>query len=212
MALLPTIPTSFVPRTTVADRPHMRADFGTLLALLAYLILGLIFLSAIGVFFYGRILAGTLESREAALAKAEAAIDPATVLGFVQLRDRLNSGQALLANHIAPSGFFRALQSVLPTTVRFTGLHLTVDSTGAAKVDGSGVSKTFNALSAASAAFANDGRIKNVIFSKMIINRDNSISFGFSATLDPKLVAFSPSESSLIESQPVEPAATTTSP
>lgn len=184
-----------------------------MLGLLAYLVLGLVFLAAIGVFFYGRILSGTILSREAALAKAQAAIDPATVLGFVQLRDRLNSGQSLLANHIAPSGFFTALQSILPATVRFTALHLTIDSTGAARVDGTGVSKTFNALSAASSAFANDGRIKNVIFSKMTINKDSSISFGFSATLDPKLIAFSPSGSPAIAPAETEvPADTTLTP
>lgn len=204
MALLPTIPTSFVPHAAVVDRPRNHVDFGTLVAFFAYLFFGLIFLSAIGIFFYGRILAGSIASREAALAKAEAAIDPATVLGFVQLRDRLNSGKALLANHVALSGFFTALQSILPSTVRFTNLHISIDSTGAARVDGSGVSRSFNALSAASSAFANDSRIKNVIFSRMTINKDSSISFGFSALLDPKLIAYTLSEA------PVLPADTTT--
>jgi len=111
----------------------------------------------------------------------------------VKLRDRLNIGQTHLHHHLAPSEFFRALEAVLPSTVRFSELHLTVDTTGNAKVDGSGVAKSFNALSAASAAFATDSRIKDVIFSKMTINRaDGSVSFGFSATLDPKLIAFTP--------------------
>lgn len=193
MALLPTIPTSFVPRTgPTTVRPHIDADFGSALSVLAYLILMIIVVAALGLFFYGRILSSKLASKDAELAKAEAAIDPATVHGFVQLRDRLNAGRALLASHTAPSGFFDVLGSILPATVRFTSLHLVVDATGTAKVDGAGESKSFNALSAASEAFAADGRIKDVIFSKMTINtRDNSVSFGFSALLDPKLVTFS---------------------
>jgi hypothetical protein len=207
MALLPTIPTSFVPRMPVSDRPHVNADFGTLLALFSYIILGAVVFMALGVFFYGRILAGTIVSKDAALAKAEAAIDPATVESFVKLRDRLTIGQTLLSNHLAPSEFFKAIEAVLPATVRFTELHLTVDTTGAAKVDGSGVAKSFNALSAASTAFATDPRIKDVIFSKMIINRaDGSVSFGFSATLDPKLIAFSPD----VNAGGLQPTATTT--
>jgi hypothetical protein len=193
MALLPTIPTSFVPRAGSPARAHITADFGSALSALAYVIFIVMFLLGIGVFFYGRILAGTLASKEAELAKAEAAIDPATVHSFVQLRDRLNSSQSLLAAHLAPSGFFTALESILPTTVRFTSLHMMIDNTGVAKVDGIGISKSFNALSAASEAFAGDGRIKDVIFSKMTINsRDSSVAFGFSATLAPELITFSP--------------------
>ena len=170
-------------------------DFGGALGVLAYLILAISFALAIGVFLYGRILSGTLGSKDAELAKAEAAIDPATVQSFVHLRDRLNSSQTLLAGHTAPSRFFSALESIIPATVRFSSLHLMVDAAGVAKVDGAGISKSFNALSVASTAFATDGRIKDVIFSKMNINtKDNSVSFGFSATLDPKLITYVPGD------------------
>lgn len=192
MALLPTIPTSFVPHTASVERRSVRTDLGSAFGYLAYGVLGIVFLIAIGVFFYGRILDANKATKDAALAKAEAAIDPATIGSFVQLRDRLNSGQTLLNNHVAASGFFSVLQSILPATVRFTSLHIAIDTGGATKVEGSGVSKSFNALSVASGKFASDGRIKDVIFSKMSINKDSSVSFGFSATLDPKLILFSP--------------------
>lgn len=192
MALLPTIPTSFVPHTASTEHRRLRTDFGSAFGFLAYGVLGIVFLIAVGVFFYGRILDANKVSKDAALAKAEAAIDPATIGSFVQLRDRLNSGQTLLNNHVAASGFFSVLESILPATVRFTTLHIAIDTSGGAtKVEGSGVSKSFNALSVASGKFASDGRIKDVIFSKMNINKDSSVSFGFSATLDPKLILFS---------------------
>ena len=59
-------------------------------------------------------------------------------------------------------------------------------------MEGTGVAKSFNALAAASAAFAADGRIKDAIFSNININRDSSVSFALAATLDPKIIAFSP--------------------
>lgn len=158
---------------------------------IAYALLGIVFALALGVFFYGRILSSTLNAREAALAKAAAAIDPATIKGFVRLRDRLNASQTLLKNHVALSNFFTSLEEILPTNVRFSSLHVTVDSAGITKVEGSGVAKSFNALAAASGAFASDGRVKNVIFSKISIHGDTSVSFGFSATLDSKMIAFS---------------------
>ena len=104
----------------------------------------------------------------------------------------MNFGATLLAGHVAFSGFFALVETILPTTVRFTAIHLSLDDTGGASLDGSGVAKSFNALAAASAAFATDGRIKDAIFSSIAINKDNSVSFSISASLDPKLVAFSP--------------------
>ncbi len=186
------MPTSFVPRPASSDTRSSRTDFDAVFSFFSYTVLGIAFVLAVGVFFYGRVLAGDLSAKEATLAKAEAAIDPATVESFVQLRDRLNSGRTLLGNHVALSGFFSALEALLPSTVRFTSLHIIVDTTKATTVEGTGVSKSFNALSAASNAFAADGRIKDVIFSKMNINKDSSVSFDFSATLDPKLLTFSP--------------------
>ncbi|MHB0865373.1 MAG: hypothetical protein ACYC1Y_00475 [Minisyncoccota bacterium] len=192
MALPPTIPTSFTPHpaASAAHRPY--SDFAGAFGFFGYAVLGVVFIAALGVFLYGRILASDVASKDAELAKAEASIDPATISGFVRLRDRLNSSQTLLASHVAPTGFFAALEALLPVNVRFTSLHIAVDSTGVPRVDGLGVAKSFNALAAASGSFAADGRIKDAIFSKMTINKDSSVSFGFSASLDPKTVAFSP--------------------
>jgi hypothetical protein len=191
MALLPNIPTSFVPRAPLTER-EARSDGGvaSALSVVAYAVLGIAFLLALGVFIYGRILSATLVSRDAALAKAEAAIDPATVEGFVRLRNRINASQALLAQHVMMSGFFASLGALLPANVRFTSLHVSIDAGGKAKVEGAGVAKSFNTLAATSAAFATDGRIKDVIFSKIGVNRDGSVSFSISAALDPKLVLF----------------------
>lgn len=184
-------------------------DFGSAFGLFAYMLLGVVFVLAIGVFFYGRIQAANLAATNDALAKAEAGIDKATVQGFVQLRDRLNSGRTLLASHTAISNFFSVLESLLPSTVRFTTLHLALDTTGIAKAEGAGVSKSFNALSVASGAFAKDGRIKDVIFSKMSINRDNSVSFGFSASIDPKLISYTGSAPETIVPATESPSTTT---
>jgi hypothetical protein len=168
------------------------------------MILGIVFALAIGVFLYGRILDANKATKDTALKDATASIDLATVQSFVQLRDRLNASKTLITNHIALSGFFSLLESLIPSTVRFSTLHLAVDSAGIAKVDGTGISKSFNALSVASKAFATDGRIKDVIFSKMSINKDSSVSFGFSASIDPKLIVFSPNDT-----QPSIPLTTT---
>ncbi len=169
-----------------------RTDYISVFGFLAYAILGIAFVLAIGVFFYGRMLASTQASEDAALATAVKGIDPATVEGFVRLRDRLSEGAKLLNEHTAFSGFFFSLGKILPASVRFSSIHLSLGESGAPKLEGSGVAKSFNALAAASTAFAIDGRIKGAIFSNISINKDSSVSFVLSATLAPSLVVFSP--------------------
>jgi len=191
MALPPTIPTSFVPHSSVAPR-RFSTDFTGAFGFLAYAVLGVVFLLALGVFFYGRILAADKASKDEELLAKVQAIDPKTIEIFVRLRDRLTSSATLLSNHVAFSGFFSSLEKILPTTVRFTTLHLSLDAAGSSKVDGAGIAKNFNTLAAASTALAADGRIKDAIFSNINVNKDSSVSFSLAATLDPAIIVFSP--------------------
>jgi len=190
MALPPTIPTSFVPHAASSSARRFRTDFTGAYGFFAYAIFAIVFALALGVFFYGRILASSKAAKDAALASAQANIDPATVENFVRLHNRLNSGGSLLAGHTAFSGLFSALESLLPVSVRFTSLHLSRSDTGVSKIEGAGVARNFNALAAASNAFSVDERIKDAIFSNISVNDDGSVSFALSATLDPKLIAF----------------------
>ncbi len=190
MALSPTIPTSFVPRPGAPHR--FRTDLAGAFGFLAYTVLGIVFLLALGVFIYGRILADEKASKDKDLSAAVAAIDPQTAESFIRLHDRLVSSKTLLNGHVAFSNVFSLLEKIMPTTVRFMSLHILVDGTGTSRLEGTGIAKSFNALAAASAAFAADGNIKDAIFSSIKVNKDGSVSFMLAAALDPKIVTFSP--------------------
>lgn len=191
MALPPTIPTSFVPHPNATSR-KFSTDFTGAFGFFTYVVLGIVFLTALGVFFYGRILSADKASKDKELVAAEAETDSKTVESFVRLRNRLESSKALLEGHIAFSGFFSSFEKILPTTVRFTALHLSIGANGVSKIEGGGVAKNFNALAAASTAFAEDGRIKDAIFSNINVNKDGSVSFSLSAALDKEIIVFSP--------------------
>lgn len=190
---LPSIPTSFVPYSASSATRRFRTDFTGAFGFLAYGILAIMFILAVGVFLYGRILASSQAAKDAQLAEAAAKIDQKSIESFVRLHDRLASSKGLLSRHLAPSSFFALVGTLLPTTVRFGSLHFSVSDMGIPKVDGGGVAKNFNALAAVSTMFAIDGRIKDAIFSGIAINKDGSVSFAFSATLNPKSIIFSPS-------------------
>lgn len=191
MALPPTIPTSFVPHSAAAPQ-RFRADLTGAFGFFGYAVLGVVFVLACGIFFYGRILDADLSAKNEELKDKVNAIDSRTVEGFIRLRDRLDSGRTLLGGHMAFSTFFSELEKIQLTTLRFTALHLSLGPDGMPKVEGAGVAKSFNALAAASTAFATDGRIRNAIFSDIVINKDNSVSFSLAATLHPDILVFSP--------------------
>lgn len=164
-----------------------------LLSYFAYFIFIISIVLATGVFIYGQILSRQQAKEDADLAQAESKIDLPTVESFVHLRDRLTVGESLLDKHVAFSNFFAAIGPMLPENVRFSSLGISFDTTsGAPVISGSGVAKSFNALAVVSTAFATDPRIKDAIFSKITINDvDNTVSFDLSASLDPKIVAYS---------------------
>lgn len=204
--LPPTIPTSFVPHSSSAPLHRFRSNFTGAFGFFAYGVLGIVLLLAVGVFSYGRFLAASQSAKETALASAQSAIDPATVESFVRLRNHLSSSKTLLGNHIALSGFFALLSSIAPVNCRFTSLHVLLNTAGGIRVEGAGTARSFNALAAVSRAFAADGRIKDAIFSNIVVSsRDGSVSFAFATTLDPKLVAFS---ATVVNPVPVQAATT----
>lgn len=195
MALPPTIPTSFVPRTASAANRQFSTDYFSAFKFFVFGVLGIVLVVAFGVFAYGRVLGAVKNSKDAELANAIAKIDTASVDTFVRLRNRLTSSQTLLNNHLAFSGVFSLLEKTLPATARISAMHLSQDAGGQIKFDASGIAKSFNALAAVSSAFANDGGIKDAIFSNIVVNpKDGSVAFALSAVLDPKVVAFTPTE------------------
>ncbi len=194
MALPPTIPTSFVPHTNTAVQRRYTFDFIGIFNVAAYLIFLITLAMAGGVFFYAQVLEGQLKSADAKLAAEQKKIDSTIAQNFVRLDNRLTSATMLLSNHLALSNFFETLGAILPNTVRFSTLRIAVADGGKVSIEGTGVAKNFNALAAASAGFASDGRIKDAIFSRLSVNKDNSVSFSISATVDSAFVLFTGEE------------------
>jgi Tfp pilus assembly protein PilN len=193
MALPPSAPTSFVPHLGSASTPRFGNASSGVLAALSYACLASIFILAIGTFLYGRFLASSQAGREAELATAQATIDYATVETFVRLRNRLVTGRSLLASHTSFATFFASFEKTLPVHVRFTSLRLSTQE-GGAHLEGTGLARSFNALAAASEAFAEGSSIKDAVFSNIKINKDNSVSFSLSARLDAKSLTFGTGE------------------
>lgn len=160
---------------------------------IAFVVVGITILMAVGVFIYGRFLQGEADKKAAELQYAQQSVNEDTVEGFLRLKNRLMSATSILDKHIVLSEFFTVLENLTLKGVRFTALGITVTPDRGAEVKMSGVARDFNALAAQSAAFANDKRIKQAIFSGINVD-ESGVIFSLAAKLDSKLITLPPAE------------------
>lgn len=168
--------------------PRQSQSGGNAFMVVAVGLLAIVGLLALGEFAYAHFLAGEMQSKSSQLTAQEQSVSQDTVEGFLRLRNRLTSAENILSQHVALSQFFDVLESLTLSEVRFTSLAITVNADRTADVKMTGTAKSFNALAAQSAAFAEESRIKQAIFSGISADKNGVVSFAVTAKLDPKLV------------------------
>lgn len=178
-----------MPRSGAAPRRGgIRIDFAGAFGLLSFALLFITIVLAVGVFAYSQILSSNLKTKQTKLAEAQENIDASLAESFVKLDNRLSGAATLLDNHVVLSQYFDTIGVLLPVNVRFTTMQVTVADGKKVTVEATGVAKNFNALAFASSEISASGKIKDAIFSRLTVNKDNSVSFGLSATIDAGLV------------------------
>jgi hypothetical protein len=217
VAISPTIPTSFVPKQPVSTGVRRPQSGLNAFLIIAGVVAGLAVLAAGATFGYKTYLESVRTSKAEALKAAEQDINLDVVEGFIRLRNRLNSAQALLDQHVLTSQFFDTIEVRTLQTVRFNSLTLTVADDRSAEIQMEGVAKSFNALAAQSEAFASEKRIKRAIFSSIAVKENGTVGFTLSAELDPRLVLAStaptpPEQQNVPVAAPVAPIQATTTP
>lgn len=156
--------------------------------IIAAVITGISMLAALGVFGYELYLKNARDQKSAELTEAQRAVNLDTVEGFIRLKNRLNTVEVLLNQHIALSEFFDTLESRTLQTVRFSDLSVEVNEDRSAEIQMEGVARSFNALAAQSSAIAAEKRIKRAIFSDIAVNENGTVGFTLTASVDSRLI------------------------
>ncbi|OGG82115.1 hypothetical protein A3H77_01795 [Candidatus Kaiserbacteria bacterium RIFCSPLOWO2_02_FULL_56_11] len=189
MAVPPSVPTSFVPRTTPPSVRRGVFDFGGAFAFIGYGAFALALLMAAGIFAYEWYLESVEGGARKELQEAQSAIDAATVESFVRLNDRLIEGKRIIERHPMTSAVFDLVEKLTPASVRLASLSLSFTDARIGIVSAKGTASSFNALAALSAALGRDGRIKDAVFSDISVEQ-GGVSFTLSAATDLALTAF----------------------
>ncbi len=187
------IPSSFVPHPGSSGGGTSKGPFSlaSVLQVFAYLVFVFSLVGAAGVYLYSASLTSQLASDDTALQQKISSLDQTTIESLLRLQSRLVSAKTLLNNHVAFSGIFDLLESITPVNVRFSSVNISYDGVGQTTLTASGVAKDFNTLAYASNYLGQDPQLKNAIFSGIAINnKDGTVSFSLSATLNPKLIVY----------------------
>jgi Tfp pilus assembly protein PilN len=143
---------------------------------------------AMAEFFYSQYLTKKAETEAQQIVDAQKGISQDTVSQFTTLRNRLSAAKTVANNHIVPTQFLNLLETITVQNVHFTNVNFKVNDDRTASVTLDGLAANFNALETESTEFAKQAAIKNPDFSSFLLNKDNTVSFTVTATLDPSIV------------------------
>ncbi|MEN9614038.1 MAG: hypothetical protein RLZZ347_345 [Candidatus Parcubacteria bacterium] len=184
------MPTSGPVRTTVS--------FFTVIALVLFFVA---LSGSLGVFFYERYLTQNIATADSDLVRAQGAFDPTVIKTMIRLDARLTSAKALLGSHLALSPLFDILgKSTLKKSVRFKTLDVTV-APDKISLSMKGQATGFTAIALQSDSFGKDKRLKSPLLSDLSLDLSGAVSFTFTASVDPAILAYKTVQSSRTTSQ-----------
>ncbi len=188
---------SFIPKQPVTEELQRRGGSGGLVFLVSFLIFALSLLAAGGAVVWNKILDTRIEKEKNTLKLNESALDSNSVREFVRLRDRIDSANKLLQNHIAPSNIFRVLELYTLKRIRFNDFAYAFAGADKVSVSMRGQAEGFDAYEAISTQSKQFTipKLKNVFKSPIFgdlnfIEASNIVTFTFSTIVDARLISY----------------------
>jgi len=190
--------TSFIPKKPVTT--GQRSSGGMSLLLLISILIFLVSLGSVAyVILFKQAYIKSIEEAQKTIETNKSGLvsDSLTIESLVELDSRINVANKLLSNHIAVSPIFNFLQQATLKSVRFKNFSFTSvnkDSTKKVSIQMSGQAKDWETVASQADEFGKT-EWKKIIdepkISNLSLNSDGSISFIFSAYINPDYLIYS---------------------
>lgn len=180
----PQVSTSFIPKKPLTGGERVRGSALGFIVLIAILIFIASGVAAGGVFFYGKILEGSLVSKKQSLEKAQNAYDPGVIEDLLRLEARINQSRVLLGKHVAPTSIFQFLSEQTLENVTFNDFSYILNEQGVASIALSGHAKDFSTVALQSDRFGGSKMLRDVVFSGISIVEKGGVNFEVKANID----------------------------
>jgi Tfp pilus assembly protein PilV len=184
--------TSFIPQRPIVTESGSKSSGINLLLLISVIVFVVSVLSMVGFYLWQKSLKSQIKTQSDQLVELQRQTEKNTINSLISLDDLLKTSDELLKKHVAISPLFQFLQSNTITDVRFKNFSFSYGELNKISVKMSGVAKDFNTIAAQTEAFnkAMKKGIVNPIFSDFSPQADGTVSFNFSADLDPALINY----------------------
>jgi hypothetical protein len=182
--------TSFIPKKPITSTVSNKAPRSFLLIIAIFLLIVSV-LGSVGLFFYKNYLTKHKESLSASLAVVRDTFEKDTIDELSLYNKRTETAKLILNNHIVLSSLFTRLGEITIPSVQYTGFdHETNDGGFLVKI--SGVARDYRAIALQANAFntTKGQSFKNVVFSNLLKDKNNSISFNLEFNVDPALLSY----------------------
>ena len=183
----PKLQTSFIPKKTLGETKRVSTPIGffTLIGWVVFFIT----IGMLGaVYLWSFLLNRAIAQDQTSLASKN--IDLDTANNLIKMNDRLLNVSDLLQKHLAVSNLFEALASSTLQSVQFVSLIYTVVDAHTVTINLTGKAPNFAAVALQSDTFAQQSFLKNVTFSDLALNPDNSVNFKVDASVDPSFLKY----------------------
>jgi len=185
--------TSFIPKKPITETSS--SGSGVSLFLLISIILFIVAIAASGgVWVWQKQLNNNIEASKLSLEDTKKNYEEKTIKDLIRLDDRIEQTKILLAKHLAVTPVFTMLQKNIIQNVQLKSMKFSYGGNGKTKIELTGVAKNYDALSKQSDAFGSDNLksyVSQPVVSDFLLNADGTVSFNFSALIDPSLISYS---------------------
>ena len=185
--------TSFIPKKALSEERVAPPGKTSLFSFLATIIFFAALASAAGMYFYKASIQKNLDSMTASLAAAQNEFEATDITQLETLSRRMAAVKTLLANHIAVTPIFAALQDSTLKTVQYTKFSYTfpTDSGGAIEVQMSGRAQDYTSIALESDNLTSNKNIQNPIFSNLALEpQTGDITFDLVFDVAPSFVLY----------------------
>jgi uncharacterized membrane protein YqiK len=185
--------TSFIPKKPIVPEGEESGGGVSLFLLIGIIIFIVSLALAGGVWFYKGNLIQQIADNKEALVAARASFEEGTIDRLVELDERIKQSEILLKKHVAISPIFTLLEKNVLQNVRLKTMKFTYAPDNKIRIDLSGTARNYGVLSKQLEAFGSDNLrqfINQPVISDFSPTQDGSISFNFTALVDPSLVTY----------------------
>lgn len=186
-----TFQTSFIPKKPITSTETSRRKPVSLFRVLSFVLLLIMILSSAGLFVYKSYLIKQKNSLSASLSKIKASFEEETIKDLELFDKRTSVAKEVLDGHIVLSPMFHLLGELTIPSIQYNKFEHKTNEKGFF-VQISGVARDYKSIALQADVFnGTKGRyFKNVIFSSLIKDINNQVTFKLEFNVDPSLLSY----------------------